>query len=212
MYMYSIDMYAHQRARRKQSLYLYIYVCVYMYMCIYIYIYIYVYIYIYIYICIHILIINNKPWTLPFGRTQYVPWERRASMGRSEILDFGGLVSSRVLTSRGGTLRSMGNFPETLSQRILAGIILVGRLGVLGGNRMWRWKRRAPTGRFNWQPFLPPGTWHLHPKHKHKHKHDNTNNNNKHTNKHNIHTNNDNNACHASCQGYLRDFRQLPIC
>ena len=32
---------------------------------------------------------------------------------------------------RGGTLMPIGNFPEVLSQRILVGIILVGRLGVL---------------------------------------------------------------------------------
>ena len=33
--------------------------------------------------------------------------------------------------SRGGILMSMGDFQEMMSQRIIAGILLVGRLGVL---------------------------------------------------------------------------------
>ena len=33
-------------------------------------------------------------------------------------------------TTRGGILMSLGNFPESLSQQILAGIIFVGGLGV----------------------------------------------------------------------------------
>ena len=37
---------------------------------------------------------------------------------------------------RGGTLMPIGNFPEVLSQRILAGIILVGRLGVDDDGKM----------------------------------------------------------------------------
>ena len=49
---------------------------------------------------------------------------------RSKILDSGGFDSSRILMLRGGILMSMGNFPECLSQSILVGIILVGRLGV----------------------------------------------------------------------------------
>ena len=36
---------------------------------------------------------------------------------------------------RGGILRSVGNFREVLSQRILVGIILVGRLGVRAHER-----------------------------------------------------------------------------
>ena len=43
-----------------------------------------------------------------------------------------GLTSSRILILRGGILMSIGNFPEILSQAILAGIILVWRLGVVG--------------------------------------------------------------------------------
>ena len=49
---------------------------------------------------------------------------------RARILDFRGFDSSRTLISRGGILLSKGDFPEMLSQRILVGIILVGRLGV----------------------------------------------------------------------------------
>ena len=44
--------------------------------------------------------------------------------------DFRGFYSSRILGLRRGILMSVENFPEMLSQRILVGIILVGRLGV----------------------------------------------------------------------------------
>ena len=50
---------------------------------------------------------------------------------RTKILDFGGLDSIRILSSRGGILMSIGGFPESLSQAILVGIILLGRLGVI---------------------------------------------------------------------------------
>ena len=50
---------------------------------------------------------------------------------RTKILDFGGFDSSIILISRGGILMSIGDFPESLSQRILAGRFLVGRLGVV---------------------------------------------------------------------------------
>ena len=46
---------------------------------------------------------------------------------RTEILDFRGFGSSRILILRGGIPRPKGNFPEMLSQGILAGVILVGR-------------------------------------------------------------------------------------
>ena len=51
----------------------------------------------------------------------------------TKILDFRGFDSSRILTLRGGIPRPMGNFPESLSQAILVGVILVGRLGVHDG-------------------------------------------------------------------------------
>ena len=49
---------------------------------------------------------------------------------RTKIQDSRGSDSSRILSVRGGILISIGNFPEMLSQAILVGIILVGRLGV----------------------------------------------------------------------------------
>ena len=49
---------------------------------------------------------------------------------RTKILDFRGLDSSRILILRNAILMSMGDFPDILSQEILVGISLVGRLGV----------------------------------------------------------------------------------
>ena len=50
---------------------------------------------------------------------------------RTNIMDFRGFDSRTMLISRGGIPRPIGNFPESLSQAILVGIMLVGRLGVL---------------------------------------------------------------------------------
>ena len=47
----------------------------------------------------------------------------------TEVLDFRGFDSSRIFILRGGIPRPIGDFPGILSQRILAGIILVGREG-----------------------------------------------------------------------------------
>ena len=49
----------------------------------------------------------------------------------TKLLDFRGCDSSKIFNLRGEILMSTGNNPESLSQRILVGIILVGRLGVL---------------------------------------------------------------------------------
>ena len=50
---------------------------------------------------------------------------------RAETLDFGGFDSSRILILRGGIPRPIESIPESLSQAILVGIILVlERLGV----------------------------------------------------------------------------------
>ena len=49
----------------------------------------------------------------------------------TNIVDFRGFDSSVLLILRGGILRSIGNFPEILSQAMLVGIMLVGKLGVL---------------------------------------------------------------------------------
>ena len=51
---------------------------------------------------------------------------------RTKILDLRWFDSSRILILRGGILMSIGNFPESLSQAILVGRFLVGRLGVAG--------------------------------------------------------------------------------
>ena len=52
---------------------------------------------------------------------------------RTKILDSRGSDSGRILILRGGILMSTGNSPESLNQAILAGRILVGRLGEAGG-------------------------------------------------------------------------------
>ena len=48
----------------------------------------------------------------------------------TSIMDFRGLDSSIILISSGGILMSIGNFPESLSQAMLVGVMLVGGLGV----------------------------------------------------------------------------------
>ena len=47
----------------------------------------------------------------------------------TNIMDFGGFDSSVSLILRGGISRPVGDLPESLSQAILVGIMLVGRLG-----------------------------------------------------------------------------------
>ena len=46
-------------------------------------------------------------------------------------LGFGGFDSSIIFILRGGIRRPLGESPESLSQAILVGIMLVGRLGVI---------------------------------------------------------------------------------
>ena len=73
---------------------------------------------------------------------------------RTKILDLRGFDLSRILTLRCGIRMSLGNFPEILSQAILEGLILVGRLGVSGqplAVEPGLWPRRAPSTR--------PGPW-----------------------------------------------------
>ena len=60
----------------------------------------------------------------------------------TKILDFRGFDSSIILILRGGILMSIGISSESLSQQILVGIILVGRLRVASRNRE---KRRKPA-------------------------------------------------------------------
>ena len=49
----------------------------------------------------------------------------------TKILDFRGFDSGIIFILRGGIPRPIGDFPESLSQAILVGIMLVGRLGVI---------------------------------------------------------------------------------
>ena len=48
----------------------------------------------------------------------------------TNIVDFRGFDSSAILIWRGGIPRSIGDFLESLSQAMLVGVMLVGRLGV----------------------------------------------------------------------------------
>ena len=50
---------------------------------------------------------------------------------RNKTLDFREFDSSRILMLRGGIIMSIGIFRELVSQEVLVGIILVGKLGVL---------------------------------------------------------------------------------
>ena len=81
-----------------------------MYMHMYMYIYIYIYVYVYVYVA------QSRVST-----TANLP---------TNIIEFTGFDSSIMLCLRAGILRPMGNFPESLSQAILAGIMLVWRLGI----------------------------------------------------------------------------------
>ena len=49
---------------------------------------------------------------------------------RTKILDFRGLDPNIILVLRGGILLSTGDLLENLNQHILAGMLLVGRLGI----------------------------------------------------------------------------------
>ena len=93
-------------------MYIYIYICT----CVYIYIFVYTYIYIYGNGGYINSTINSNTYT---------------ANRRSNIMDFRGFDSGVILIVRGGIPRPIGNFPESLSQAILIGIMLVGRLGVV---------------------------------------------------------------------------------
>ena len=71
--------------------------------------------------------------------------DRTANL-RTKILDFRGFDSSRISILRGGIPWRIGNFPESLSQQLLAGIILVGRLGAAC---------RSPRPSILWQRVPP---------------------------------------------------------
>ena len=48
----------------------------------------------------------------------------------TNIVDFRGFDSSTILIWRGGIPRPIGDFPESSSQAMLVGVMLVGGLGV----------------------------------------------------------------------------------
>ena len=56
---------------------------------------------------------------------------------RTNIVGFRGFDSSVILILRGGILMSIGYLPESFSQAMLVGVMLVGKLGVFqhGNNR-----------------------------------------------------------------------------
>ena len=68
---------------------------------------------------------------------------------RTTIMDFRGFDSSIILISRRGILMSLGNYPESLSQRILVGIILVWGLGVLNWNVYIKGNKFPPTASYS---------------------------------------------------------------
>ena len=74
--------------------------------------------------------ISRRPRS-PASRCARAPQlDRQATgYGQSKILDFRGFDSRRVLILRGGIFMPIGNFPESLSQAILVGIILGGGPG-----------------------------------------------------------------------------------
>ena len=59
---------------------------------------------------------------------------------RAKTLDFGGFDSSIIGVE---LTRPIGNFPESLSQAILIGTILLGRSGVIPLTRLWRIRMRT---------------------------------------------------------------------
>ena len=87
----------------------------------------YIYIYIYIYIERERDVCSREPGP---GINWQTPPELRTATLRTQIMDFRGFGSSGSVSLRGGILRPIGDFPESLSQSILVGITL-GRLGVL---------------------------------------------------------------------------------
>ena len=92
--------------------------------------YVCMYIYIYIYIC------SYKQTEPGAGRRplrgpprEVPPLAHAAPNLPTNIVDFRGFDSSTILILRGGIPRPLGNFLESLSQAMLVGIMLVGRLG-----------------------------------------------------------------------------------
>ena len=79
----------------------------------------------------------SRSWPSSRGRRGRRPAARGASGPTTpnlptNIVDFRGFYSSIILILRVGIPRFIGDFPESLSQAMLVGTTLVGRLGVSG--------------------------------------------------------------------------------
>ena len=103
------------------------------------YIHICIYIYIYIYIerdiCIYVCMCVHRERERERERERAImdcPRCLRDSTPNlpTDIVGFRGFDSSIILILRGGILMSIGDFLESLSQAMLVGTMLVGRLGV----------------------------------------------------------------------------------
>ena len=133
MYIY-IYIYTHTCIYISISLSLYIYIHTYIrtYVRTYVYIYIYIYIYYTVIITSLILCIDGRDPShgrfqactgrvrLQDSSIQRTPSAAITANLRAKILDFRGFDSSRILSSRGGILMSIGNFREMSSQAILS--------------------------------------------------------------------------------------------
>ena len=137
------------RCRRggPASLFLCCFVCLIL-MCVYIYIYIYVYLFILICAWVFVCFITclmclvfparatraARCFSIGFYLAGRVNGQNRVSEGTPDlptnIAGFRGFDSSVILILRGGILRYIGDYPESLIQAMLVGIMLVGRLGV----------------------------------------------------------------------------------
>ena len=87
----------------------------------------YTYVLIYIYICMHVYIYI---YIYMYGRLNIIPIHYMPDLP-TNIVDAIGFDSSAILSLRGGIPRPTGDFPESLSQAMLVGIMLAGRLGIL---------------------------------------------------------------------------------
>ena len=64
----------------------------------------------------------------------------------TKIVDFKGFDSSIILILRGEILRPIGDFPESLSQALLVGVMLVGRSGATCSGILSKGRCNFPTG------------------------------------------------------------------
>ena len=93
-------------------------------------------VYIYIYIYTHMRRFYGPRWPraamygLSLDESDDEEERKHTAHLRTNIMDFRGFDSSIILILRGGIPRPIGDFPESLSQAILVGIMLVERLGV----------------------------------------------------------------------------------